>query len=87
MSERRATRTERARARARRAKAAVAVAGVAAFLAALPLAKSTYAGHPKRRPRALGAPKSFRRSVHRDLLSAGVLAPAETPPEAVTSTS
>jgi hypothetical protein len=76
-----------ARARARRAKLALAAAGLGVFGAAIPLARLHYAGHPKRRPRALDAPQSFRQSVSNDLLRAGILAPAEAPPGAATAVS
>jgi hypothetical protein len=86
-AERTASRVVRARMRARRAKSAIAVGGLAAFLLSIPLARLTYAGHSKHRSLPLDAPKRFRRSVSRDLLSAGILAPAEAPPEAVTAQS
>ena len=76
-----------ARTRIRRSKTALVVGGLATFLVALPLARLTYAGHPKHRSRALDAPASFRRSVSHDLLAAGILAPAQAPSDAVTSTS
>jgi hypothetical protein len=82
-----ASRVARARLGARRAKTALLLGGIAAFVASIPLARLTYAGHPKRHSRSLDAPQSFRRSVRRDLLSAGILAPAQAPPDAVTATS
>jgi hypothetical protein len=83
----RASRIALARGQARRAKLAIALGGVAAFAVALPLARLTYASHSKPRVRALNAPESFRRSVRRDLLSAGILAPTQAPPDAATAVS
>lgn len=87
MSGRRGSRVEAARLQARRAKIALAAGGTAVFVLALPLARLQYGGHAKRPLRALDAPQRFRRSVRKDLLSAGLLAPAEAPPEASTALS
>lgn len=81
------SRVARAHSQARRAKVALALGGVAVFLAGIPFARMQHAGHPKRRSQALDAPQRFRRSVRNDLLSAGMLAPAEAPPDAVTALS
>jgi hypothetical protein len=83
----RASRVELARSQARRAKVAIALGGLAAFAVAVPLARLTYGSHSKPRVRPLDAPESFRRSVRRDLLSAGILAPAQAPPGAATAVS
>jgi hypothetical protein len=76
-----------AKARVQRAKLALAAVGVAAFAAAIPLARLHISGHPKRRARPLDAPQAFRRVVQDDLLRAGILAPAEAPPDAMTALS
>ena len=81
------TRLGPARERARQAKLAIAVGGLAAFAAAIPLARLHYAGHSKHRARALDAPQGFRRTVKDDLLRAGILAPATASDEAVTALS
>jgi hypothetical protein len=57
------------------------------FALAMVFAKATYAGHPKQPPRALAAPPRFVRIVRRNLLEAGIMAPAEAPPDAATSVS
>jgi hypothetical protein len=41
----------------------------------------------KRKPRALAAPTRFTRIVQRDLLAAGIMAPAEAPPDVSTNLS
>ena len=41
----------------------------------------------KRKARALAAPKRFTAIVQRDLLAAGVMAPAEAPPDVSSSVS
>jgi hypothetical protein len=51
------------------------------------IARATYAGHPKRPSRALKVPASFYAAVRENLLQAGVLAPAQAPPDAQTSSS
>jgi hypothetical protein len=73
--------------RAAYTKVLLAGAGALAFLGAAGLAKRSYASHPKGHPRALAAPPQFERSVQRDLLQGGRLAPPQAPPEAATSAS
>jgi hypothetical protein len=47
----------------------------------------SYAGHSKRPLHALAAPAGFVRIVRRNLLQAGIVAPAQAPPGASTSVS
>ena len=75
------------RRRAHRAKAALGVGGALVFGAAMLLARASYGGHPKRPPHPLAAPPSFVEVVRRNLLQAGIVAPAQAPPEAATSVS
>jgi hypothetical protein len=51
------------------------------------LARVTYAGHPKHPVRALSIPQPLYQVVRRNLLQAGIIAPATPPPDATTSTS
>ena len=51
------------------------------------LARVTYAGHPKHPVRALAIPQPLYQVVRRNLLQAGIVAPATAPPDATTSTS
>ena len=76
-----------ARVRAGRAKGLIAVGGVAAFAAALVLARGSYASHPKHPARALSAPHRFVDTVRHDLLQSGAVAPPQAPPDAQTSSS
>ena len=76
-----------ARRRALRAKVVVAAAGGLAFVAAIGLSRSSYAGHPKRPARPLAAPGRFVGTVRRDLLQSGIVAPTQAPPEAQTAVS
>jgi hypothetical protein len=75
------------RRRAARAKLAVAAGGLLVFGAGVGLARASYAGHAKHRARPLAAPARFRSIVHDDLLRAGIVAPAQAPPQAETSAS
>jgi len=50
-------------------------------------ARHSYAGHPKEPVSALAASPRFVRIVRRNLLQAGVVAPAEAPPGAATAVS
>ncbi len=81
------SRVARARRRAQSAKAALACLGVVLFAASAALARVTSAGHPKRAPRSLSAPKQFVQIVRENQLQAGALAPPTAPPEAATSQS
>ena len=51
------------------------------------LARVTYAGHVKHPVRALSIPQPLYQVVRRNLLQAGIVAPATAPPDATTSTS
>lgn len=76
-----------ARRRVTLAKAGLAAVGALAFASSAALARLSYAGHHKRRPRPLSAPPAFVQIVHENLLEAGLMAPAEAPPGAETATS
>lgn len=76
-----------ARRRAQLAKLVVAGAAVACVAASMALARVTYAGHAKHPVRPLSIPQPLYRVVRRNLLQAGILAPATAPPDATTSTS
>jgi hypothetical protein len=69
------------------AKTALVAAGVVAFVAAIGLSRRSYASHPKHPARPLAAPGRFVGVVRRNLLQAGIVAPAQAPPEAQTSVS
>ncbi len=76
-----------ARRRAIVAKGVLASAGTCVFLVAMVFARQSYAGHPKQPASALAASPHFVRIVRRNLLQAGVVAPAEAPPGATTAVS
>lgn len=81
-------RREAARGRARSAKAGLLVASVAVFAGGLALTRSTAAGHTKQAIRPLAAPQRFVRTVRRNALAAGAIAPPQqAPPQATTSVS
>jgi hypothetical protein len=80
-------RLEPVRRRARIAKIGIAVAGPLVFLGSMALARVSYAGHSKRPSRPLAVPKPFYSVVRQNLLQGGILAPAEAPADAQTSTS
>ena len=82
-----ASRLESTRRRARAAKLSLGVASAALFAAAIPFARAHYAGHPKQTPRPLDAPQAFRQTVQDDLLRAGIMAPADASPDALTALS
>jgi len=75
------------RKRAAQAKVMLIVAASAAFAAGLVVTRASYAGHSKRRLHALAAPPGFVQIVRRNLLQAGIVAPAQAPPGASTSVS
>jgi hypothetical protein len=83
----RESRVAAARHRARLAKLGVGLAIPALFGGMLALARSTYAGHAKHRSRPLAVPKSFYSVIRQNLLQNGILAPAEAPPDAQTTSS
>ena len=73
--------------RARVTKTWIAALGVLGFGAWMGLARVTYAGHPKHAVRPLAIPPPLYEVVRRNLLQAGIVAPATAPPDATTSTS
>jgi hypothetical protein len=79
------SRLRAARRRARTAKLALATGGSLVFGLAMLFARGSYAGHPKRPTHPLSAPPRFVSVVRANLLQAGIVAPAEAPPEASTS--
>jgi hypothetical protein len=81
------TRLGPARRRASLAKAALAAAGACVFVAAAALARVAYPGHAKRPARPLSAPKRFVAIVRQNQLQAGILAPAQAPPEVTSAPS
>lgn len=76
-----------ARRRGRWAKTALAATATVGFGVWMLLARVTYAGHPKHPVRALSIPQPLYQVVRRNLLQAGIIAPATPPPDATTSTS
>lgn len=75
------------RKRAAQAKVTLLVAASAIFVAGLVVTRVSYAGHSKRPLHALAAPPGFVQIVRRNLLAAGIVAPAQAPPGASTSVS
>jgi hypothetical protein len=92
-SNRRAASAERtaelrsARRRAVAAKTCLATLGAVTFGAAMVFAQHSYAGHAKEPATALEAPPRFVKVVKEDLLQAGVVGPAQAPPDAATAAS
>ena len=80
-----ASRLEHARRRARAAKIVLGSGGSLVFGLAMLFARGSYAGHPKHPVHPLSAPPRFVSVVRANLLQAGIVAPAEAPPEASTS--
>ena len=76
-----------ARHRGRLAKTALGAGAVAGFAIWMMLARVSYAGHAKHPVRALSIPQPLYQVVRRNLLQAGIVAPATAPPDATTSTS
>ena len=76
-----------ARQRAAAAKGIIATVGACVFVVAMVFARHSYAGHPKQPASALAASPRFVRIVRRNLLQAGVVAPAQAPPGAATAVS
>jgi hypothetical protein len=83
----RAAELRSARRRAVGAKACLATLGAVTFGAAMVFAQHSYAGHAKEPATALEAPPRFIKVVKEDLLQAGVVGPAQAPPEAATAAS
>ena len=75
------------RRRARLVKIGAGIVGSLVFGASMVLARTTYAGHSKAPSRPLAVPNSFYSVVRQNLLQAGILAPAQAPPDAQTSSS
>jgi len=78
-------RLEPARRRVTAAKVALAATGACVFLGVAALARVAYPGHAKRHSRALSPPQRFVQIVRRNQLQAGILAPAQAPPEATSA--
>jgi hypothetical protein len=76
-----------ARRRARIAKLGIGAAAAVGLGVAMGMARVTYAGHSKHGIRTLSIPQPLYTVVRRNLLQAGILAPATAPPDATTSTS
>jgi hypothetical protein len=83
--EAKASRLAAVRRRARVAKIVLGAGGSVVFGVAMLFARGSYAGHPKRPVHPLSAPPRFVSVVRANLLQAGIVAPAEAPPEATTS--
>jgi hypothetical protein len=75
------------RRRARVAKVGIAVGAVLALGASMGLARVSYPGHARHAVKTLSIPQPLYEVVRRNLLQAGILAPATAPPDAATSTS
>jgi hypothetical protein len=73
--------------RGRHAKLAIGAVAAVGFGSWMLLARLTYAGHPKHPVKELAIPQPLYQVVRRNLLQAGILAPATAPPDATTSTS
>jgi|GEM_PF-2115252 hypothetical protein len=76
-----------ARRRGQLAKMVLGGAAAVGFGLWMVLARVTYAGHTKHPVRALSIPQPLYQVVRRNLLQAGIIAPATAPPDATTSTS
>jgi hypothetical protein len=75
------------RRRTRLVKVGVSLTIPAVFGGSIALARATYAGHAKHRSKPLAVPKPFYSVIRQNLLQNGILAPAEAPPDAQTSSS
>jgi hypothetical protein len=76
-----------AKRRAHKAKTILAAVGACVFGTAMVFARHSYAGHQKQPATSLAAPPRFVSVVRRNLLQAGVVAPAQAPPGAATAAS
>jgi hypothetical protein len=83
----RASRVASVRRRTRLAKFGVGLAVPAVFGGSIALARATYAGHPKHTLKPLAVPRSFYSVIRENLLQNGILAPAQAPADAQTSSS
>jgi hypothetical protein len=81
------SRFEPVRRRARQAKLALVTVAVVVFGIGVAVTRASYAGHSKHPLRALAAPPGFVRVVRRNLLQAGIIAPAQAPAGAATAVS
>jgi hypothetical protein len=73
--------------RARVAKTALATLAALTFFGGIELVRANVPSHHKRKLQPLAAPKRFTAVVRRDLLAAGIMAPAEAPADAETAVS
>jgi hypothetical protein len=73
--------------RAQIAKLGIGAAAAISVGASMVLARVSYAGHSKHPVRPLSIPQPLYVVVRKNLLQAGILAPATAPPDASTSTS
>jgi hypothetical protein len=80
-------RVEAARRRVAAAKLGVVGLALVGFAAALGFSRVSYAGHSKKPLLPLAAPPRYVEIVRQNLLQAGIVAPAQAPPGAATSTS
>ena len=80
-------RTEAARRRIAAAKVAAVSIAIAGFAATFVLSRLSYAGHAKTPLRPLTVPPRYLEIVRQNLLEAGIVAPAQAPPGAATSSS
>ena len=80
-------RVEAARRRVAAAKVGVVGVAIVGFGAALGFSRLSYAGHAKKPLRPLAAPPRYVQIVRQNLLQAGIVAPAQAPPGAATSSS
>jgi hypothetical protein len=69
------------------AKAGTVFVAIVGFGAAFAFSRVTYAGHSKKPLHPLAAPPRYVRIVRQNLLEAGIVAPAQAPPGAATSSS
>jgi len=76
-----------ARRRANTAKIGIGAAAVISVGASMGLARVTYEGHTKRPVQTLSIPQPLYVVVRKNLLQAGIMAPATAPPDVTTSTS
>jgi hypothetical protein len=73
--------------RARIAKLGIGAGAVLVLGASMGLARVSYAGHTRHAIKDLSIPQPLYEVVRRNLLQAGILAPATAPPDATTATS
>jgi hypothetical protein len=80
-------RVEAAHRRIAAAKLGIVGVAIVGFAAAFGFSRISYAGHSKKPLRPLAAPPRYVRIVRQNLLQAGIVAPAQAPPGAATSSS